>query len=105
MGDLMLLQEPNRWRQSTPSSQDDSDDSIDPKEDLPSDDEIQQVIEYMLTKHVEPLLEAQEEMFSNIKPNDPESVIKAYQCGKKQEKCLENFGAFINSASLKESYA
>ena len=36
--DLMLLQEPNRWRQQSTSSQDDSDNSNDQKEDLPSDD-------------------------------------------------------------------
>jgi len=88
--DLMIVLEPDRWNK---------------EEDMPSDEEFQEAIDYMISQHLETLLLAQETMFQNIQPKEDETLIKAFQGSKAQEKAMEEFGKFSNSEALRNVFA
>lgn len=90
--DLMISLEPDRWND-------------DDGEALPSDEEFQEVIDYMILQHLRTLLVTQETMFQNIQPKEPETLIKAFQGSKAQEKAMEDFGKFSNSEALRNVFA
>mmetsp|Transcript_10056 Transcript_10056/g.11483 ORF Transcript_10056/g.11483 Transcript_10056/m.11483 type:complete len:520 (+) Transcript_10056:241-1800(+) len=94
--DLMLLLEPNRFSSSKITAA--------KGEIMPSDESIVKVMDYFLKQHYQKLLEAQDEMFRNIRPKDPETLIKAYHGSKKQEKAMENLGIFSHSDSMKSMF-
>ena len=85
---IMLLLEPKRWT----------------KEDLPTDEDIHQVINYMITQHLQTLMEVQEEMLSDIRPNDEDTLIKAYKCTQQQNAVMEKFGAFSKNDAMKDMF-
>lgn len=85
---IMLLLEPERWT----------------KEELPTDEDIHQVIDYMISNHLQALMEVQEEMLSNIRPNDEDTLIKAYKCTQQQNAIMEKFGAFSKNDAMKDMF-
>ena len=85
---IMLLLEPKRWT----------------KEDLPTDEDIHQVINYMITQHLQTLMEVQEEMLSDIRPSDEDTLIKAYKCTQQQNAVMEKFGAFSKNDAMKDMF-
>jgi len=89
--DLMIVLEPDRWNNDG--------------ESMPSDQEFQDVIDYMILQHLRTLLVTQETMFQNIQPKEPETLIKAFQGSKAQEKAMEDFGKFSNSEALRNVFA
>mmetsp|Transcript_10472 Transcript_10472/g.15548 ORF Transcript_10472/g.15548 Transcript_10472/m.15548 type:complete len:150 (-) Transcript_10472:180-629(-) len=89
---VMLTLEPNRWADGG-------------TEEMPSDDEFDQVIEYIFERHLLPLMEIQNEMFSNVEPQSDESLMKAFHCSQKQNKIMEQFGIFSKNEAMKTSFA
>ena len=63
-------------------------------DNFPSDEEFDEVIDYLFYGLVVPLIKNQNEMFSNVDPQSDESLMKAYSCGKKQNQIMEKFAAF-----------
>ena len=49
-------------------------------EELPSDSEIRDVVEYLVQDHLGSLLEIQEEMYKDVDPLNDNTLIKGYQC-------------------------
>lgn len=74
-------------------------------EEMPSDDEFDQVIEYIFMRHLLPLMEIQNEMFSNVEPQSDDSLMKAFHCSQKQNKIMEQFGIFSKNEAMKSSFA
>jgi hypothetical protein len=95
--EVMILLEPTRWRAHDSLGSD--------REEMPSDSDCAKVVDYMFTEHLPTLFLIHEEMFSNIKPRDDSSVIKAFHCTRKQNAVMESFGAFSNSAAMEDSFA
>ena len=88
---IMLELEPDRW-----GSNDDS---------FPTDDEFNDVINYMFHGLIVPLIENQFEMFSNVDPQSDESMVKAFQCSQRQSKIMEKFSAFAGNEQARQSFA
>lgn len=85
---IMAVLEPDRWKD----------------EKLPSDGDIHQVIDYMITQHLQNLMVVQEEMLSDVRPNDDDSLIKAFQCTQRQNIVMEEFGVFSKNDAMKEMF-
>ena len=74
------------------------------KEDLPSNEEIKDVLHYMIDDHLATLLEIQENMYTNIKPREEETLIKSYECTQKQDQVMQKYGAFSNNEAMKAAF-
>lgn len=80
--------EPSRWE----------------KESLPSDEEIRQVVKYMLEEHLPSLFEIQDYMYSDIDPHDENTIVKGYECTQKQDAVMQRYGAFSNNEQMKNAF-
>ena len=58
----------------------------------------------MITQHLQNLMVVQEEMLSDVRPNDDDSLIKAYQCTQRQNIVMEEFGVFSKNDAMKEMF-
>jgi hypothetical protein len=74
------------------------------KESMPSDEEIRQVVKYMLEEHLSSLLEIQEIMYSDIDPHDENTIVKGYECTQKQDAVMQKYGAFSNNDQMKHAF-
>lgn len=74
------------------------------KESMPSDEEIRQVVKYMLEEHLSSLLEIQEIMYSDINPHDENTIVKGYECTQKQDAVMQRYGAFSNNDQMKHAF-
>jgi len=85
---VLVRLEPKRWK----------------KEALPSDDNIREVLNYMLKDHLETLMGIQEEMYSDVVPRDENTIIKGYQCTQKQDAVMQRYGAFSNNDAMTNAF-
>lgn len=101
----MIRLEPNRWRIESDNVTKDVDDTTTKGEDLPTEEQFREVVEYFFKKHIVELLDLHEEMFSNIDPKNEDTIIKAFQCSQKQSAIMEQFGIFSKNDAMRESFA
>lgn len=80
--------EPNRWNN-----------------ELPSDEEIGKVVDYIVGEHLQELMEIQSKMFSDVNPHDEASLVKAFECTQQQNALMEKFGAFSKNEAMRSSFA
>ncbi len=85
---VLMRLEPRRWE----------------KEAFPNDDEIRDVVSYVLGDHLRDLQAIQDEMFSNIDPHDENTIIKGYKCTQKHDVVMQNYGSFSNNEAMKEAF-
>jgi len=86
---VMMLLEPTRWA----------------TEKIPTDEEIGEVVEYVFFQHLIPLLEIQNEMFSDVNPQNEDTIVKAFLGTQKQNQLMESLGAFSRNDAMKNSFA
>lgn len=72
---------------------------------LPSNDEIGEVVDYIIGEHLQELMEIQEKMFSDVDPHDEASLVKAFECTQKQNALMERLGAFSKNEAIRSSFA
>ena len=99
---VMHLLEPNRWKQS----------DTDNKEEIPTDEELDDVIDYMFTKHLKHLVTIQKTMFTyngdrddDVGIMEEESLIKAFNGTQDQNRVMQEFGIFSKNEQLASSFA
>ena len=85
---VLIRLEPKRWE----------------REALPTDDEINEVLKYMLHDHLASLLEIQDDMYSDIDPHDDNTIIKGYQGTQMQNAVMERYGAFSKNEAMKNAF-
>lgn len=86
---VLEMLEPDRWQ----------------KNKMPNDEDIGQVVDYLVGEHLMELFEIQENMFSDIDPHDEASVVKAFECTQKQNALMEKFGGFSRNEAMRSSFA
>lgn len=93
---IMSAVEPNRWIDELHKEN---------TEQFPSDEDFNQVIEFVVSKHLLGLLSIQDEMFRDVDPHSEESLIKAFQGSQKHNDMMEQYGRFCGNQALVQHYA
>ena len=95
--EYLLELEPNRWKNPwNPNSSG--------EEELPSYEQIEETIEFMIQKHWLTLMKTQEELFKDVDPSKEEVVLKAFQGTQNQNLVMENLGEFSKNEAFRQSF-
>jgi hypothetical protein len=105
---LLVRSEPNRW--NLPTEELSSSSAKDAKrkkrrEELPSDQEIGKVIDFMFWEHFLSILLLQEEFFSDIDPHDEKTGIKAFVALQRNNAVMERFAEFSKNEPMRSHFA
>mmetsp|Transcript_5763 Transcript_5763/g.8180 ORF Transcript_5763/g.8180 Transcript_5763/m.8180 type:complete len:531 (-) Transcript_5763:1699-3291(-) len=92
---VMMRLQPPRWK---------SEENVD-GEELPTDEDFSEVLDFMIGKHLTELMSIQDELFRDTRMKDEASLMKAFKCAQKQNKLMEEFGAFSKNAAMRDSFA
>lgn len=92
--EVLVSMEPERWKESSEIG----------TESLPTNEEIDEVIDFFVQKHWRALMETQEELFKEVDATKEESLIKAFRGTQDQNQIMEDFGVFSNNAAFAESF-
>jgi hypothetical protein len=123
---VMHLLEPRRWKHdrdddpddhTQESEHNDNHNHHEEKEDMPSNDEFDQVIEYMFTEHVKTLFDVQTSMFTpttttdggsdhdDVGAREEAALMKAFEATQLQSKLMQQYGVFGRNDQLASSFA
>lgn len=96
---VMIELEPNRWKN------DNNNDSDNYNNILPSNEQIKEVITYIITKHLHTLLKVQYDMYTDVNPHSEDTILKAYKGTQDQKLIMEEFALFCGNIAMAQSYA
>merc|ERR1711862_290192 len=91
----MMELEPDRWDTNNNNS----------NNILPSNEQMKEVITYMITKHLNSLLKTQNEMYTDVDPHSEDTIVKAYRGTQDQNLIMEEFAIFCGNVAMARSYA